>query len=208
MLNNPEASRHAISILRSGANFQWYVIALFAIVVYIYATEIANKNWRCVAAGLSLYMTHWMFEIGNALIQHFTGHALWTVPTGTAFLLLVGVGVELSFMFSIAGLALSKLLPDDPKAKIFGINNRFFFAVFNAAFFSIVEIFLAKTPAFVWVYSWWGAFPVFVAVYIPFFLVSMYSFDWPPRTQRRVIGSMAAINAIMMILFAGILKWI
>jgi hypothetical protein len=207
-MHNPEATRQALSILRSGAHFQWYVITLLAVVVYIYATEIANRRWRVVAAGLSLYMVHWTFEIGNALIQHFTGHALWTVPGGTAFLLLVGVSVELSLMFSIAGLALSKLLPDDPKQKILGINNRLFFAVLNAAFFSVFEIFLAKTPAFVWVYPWWGALPVFVTVYIPFFTVSMYSYDWPPAKQRRIIGGMFAANIVLLIVFAGILKWI
>jgi hypothetical protein len=207
-MNNPEATRQALEILRSGAHFQWYVISLLAIVIYIYATEIANKNWRVIAAGLSLYMVHWTFEIGNALIQHFTGHALWTAPTGTAFLLLVGVSVELSFMFSIAGIALSKLLPEDPDKKILGINNRLFFALFNAAFFSIFEIFLAKTPAFVWIYPWWGALPVFITVYIPFFVVSMYSYDWPQKKQRRVIGGLFVLNAVMLIVFAGILKWI
>jgi hypothetical protein len=28
---------------------------------------------------------HWLFEIGNALIQRFSGHALWTVPAGTSY---------------------------------------------------------------------------------------------------------------------------
>ena len=76
-----------------------------------------------------------------------------------AFLLLVGVGVELSFMFSVAGLVLSKLLPADPGMKILGLPNRLVFAIANAALFAIIEIFLARTPAFAWVYPWWGAFP-------------------------------------------------
>jgi hypothetical protein len=122
--------------------------------------------------------------------------------------LLVGVGIELSFMFSIAGLVMSKLLPADPKMKILGINNRLLFAIGNAAFFAIVEIFLAKTPAFVWVYPWWGAFPVFVTVYIPFFLAAFYCYDWKPRTQVTFIGSLAALDALMMALFAGVLGWI
>ncbi len=207
-MNNPEATNQALAILRSGENFNWYVITLLAFVLYIYFTEIEKKNWKGIAAGLSLYMVHWFFEIMNALIQHFSGHALWTVPTGTSFLLLVGVGVELSLMFSIAGLIFSKLLPADPKTKIFGINSRLFFAIFNAAFFSIFEIFLAKTPAFVWVYPWWGALPVFVTVYIPFFVVSMYSYDWKPKLQKQVIGGLAIVNVLMLIVFAGILKWI
>ncbi len=208
MLNNPEATAQALKILRSGENFQWYVIPLLALVVYAYFNEASNKNWKGIAAGLSLYMVHWFFEIMNALICHFSGHALWTVPTGTAFLLLVGVGVELSLMFSAAGLIFSKILPPDPKMKVLGINNRLVFAVGNAAFFSIFEIFLAKTPAFVWVYTWWGSLPVFITVYIPFFVVSMYCYDWAPRTQKIVIGSLFGVNAAMMIVFAGILGWI
>jgi hypothetical protein len=149
VMNNPQATQDALNILRSGDPFQRYVITLLAVVVYIYATEIKQQNWKGIAAGLALYSVHWFYEILNALIQHFTGHALWTVPTGTAFLLLVGVGVELSFMFLIAGLALSKLLPADPKQKILGVPNRLLFAIGNAAFFAIVEIFLARTPTFV-----------------------------------------------------------
>jgi len=208
MLNKPEATQAALDILRSGEPFQWYVITLLALVMYVYFNEIQKKNWKNIAAGLSLYMVHWFVEIINALIQHFSGHALWTAPTGTAFLILIGVGVELSLMFSIAGLTFSKILPEDPKTKILGINNRLLIALGNAAFFSIFEIFLVKTPAFVWVYPWWGSITVFITVYIPFFVVSMYSHDWHPQKQIKIIGSMFAINAVMLILFGGILGWI
>lgn len=207
-MNHPELTAQALSILRNPSTFQWYFIPLFAFVVYIYFNEIQKKNWKGVAAGLSLYMVHWFYEILNALIQHFSGHALWTVPGGTSFLLLVGVGWELSMMFAVAGLIFSKILPEDPKAKLFGINNRVFFAVMNAAFFSVFEIFLAKTPAFHWVYPWWGALPVFITVYIPFFLAANFAYDWPPARQKRFIGSLAMVNAVMLIVFAGMLKWI
>ena len=162
-----------------------------------------------MAAGLALYMVHWFYEILNALIQHFSGHALWTVPTGTAYLLLIGVGIELSLMFSVAGLAASKLLPEDKNMKILGVNNRIVFAVGNAALAGILEIFLATTPAFAWVYPWWGAFPVFLTVYVPFFLAAFYCYDWKPALQRRkFIGGMFGLNAAALILFAGILHWI
>jgi hypothetical protein len=207
-MNHPEVTQQALAILRSGEFFQWYVITLLALVVYVYANEISKRNWKGVAAGLALYSVHWFYEILNALIQHFTGHALWTVPTGTAFLLLIGVGVELSLMFAIAGLVMSKLLPPDPKLKILGIPNRLLFAIGNAAFFSIFEIFLAKTPAFAWVYPWWGALPVFVTVYIPFFLAAFYCYDWPPKIQVRFIGTVFAVDAAMLAVFAGALGWI
>ena len=75
-------------------------------------------------------------------------------------------------MFSVAGFMSVGLLPEDKNKKIFGINNRIVFAVGNALFFSVFEIFLASTPAFIWVYKWWGALPVFVTTYIPFFLAA------------------------------------
>jgi hypothetical protein len=207
-MNNPEVTDQALSILRKGDPFQWYVITLLALIMYIYMNEISKKNWRGVAAGLALYSVHWFYEILNALIQHFSGHALWTVPTGTAFLLLIGVGVELSFMFAVAGLVLSKLLPADPKLKILGIPNRMLFALGNAAFFAIFEIFLAKTPAFAWVYPWWGALPVFIFVYIPFFLAAFYAYDWKPQRQVQFVGGFFALDAVMLVVFAGVLKWI
>jgi hypothetical protein len=207
-MHNPEATAMALSILRSGDPFQWYVITLLALTLYVYLNEFSKKNWNGIAAGLSLYMVHWFVEIVNALIQHFSGHALWTVPTGTAFLILVGVGIEISLMFSIAGLILSKLLPEDPNLKIMGINNRLLFAVGNAAFYSIFEIFLVKTPTFVWVWPWWGSIPVFITVYIPFFLAAFYAFDWPPQKQKAFIGGLFVLNALSLVVFAGILKWI
>jgi len=127
------------------------------------------------------------------------------VPTGTAFLLLIGVGIEISLMFSIAGLALSKLLPPDPRAKILGVNSRLLFTIGWAAFFAVFELFLVQTPTFVWVYAWWGALSVFVLVYIPFFAAAFYVHDWPPSRQIKFIGILGGIDVALVIGCAGIL---
>ena len=207
-MNQPELTQQALSILRKGDNFHWIIITLFALVIYVYFNEISKGNWKGVAAGLALYAVHWFFEIVNSLIQHFSGHALWTVPEGTAFLILVGVGIEISFMFSIAGLVMSKLLPEDPKQKIFGINNRWLFIIGNALFVSLIEIPLAMTPAFHWVYPWWGAIPVWITVYIPFFAAAFFVYDMEPKQQIRFIVGVFALDILMLIVFMGILGWI
>ena len=191
----------AKAAVRSVDNFNWTFITLFTIVIYIYATELKNKNYKGIVAGLALYMVHWFYEIMNAVICAGSGYALWTVsPESTSFILLIGVSWELSMMFAVAGLIMSKLLPDDPKKKILGINNRWFFAISNAAFFSIFEIFLASTPAFIWVYPWWGAIPVFITTYVPFFLAAFLVPDTKPKTQKLFVGGLAAINAILLII--------
>ncbi len=61
-----------------------------------------------------------------------------------------------------------------------------------------MEIFLAWTPAFIWVYPWWGAIPVFITTYIPFFLVSYKVYDKPPKSQKRIILTLVAINIVLL----------
>jgi hypothetical protein len=65
-----------------------------------------------------------------------------------------------------------------------------------------------KTPTFAWVYPWWGALPVFLTVYIPFFVVSNYAYDWRPRVQRLFIGGLFGVNAAALVVFIGVLHWI
>jgi len=188
----------AKAAVRDTSNFNWTFIALFAVVVIIYVDEIHKKNYKAIAAALMLYSVHWLYEIANAVICHFSGYALWTVsPESTSYILLIGVSWELSMMFAIAGFT-SKLLPQDKNLKILGINNRVAFAIGSALFFSLVEIFLAGTPAFIWVYPWWGAIPVFITTYIPFFLASYLIYDKEPKTQKKWIISLACVNIVLL----------
>ncbi|MEA4894149.1 MAG: hypothetical protein VB064_02690 [Oscillospiraceae bacterium] len=193
--SNAPLADAAKTMVRSPANFNWTFIAFFAIVVIIYVNEVQKKEYKAIAAALALYSVHWFYEIVNAVICHFSGYALRTVSAAsTSFILLIGVSWELSMMFSIAGFT-SKLLPEDKDMKILGVNNRIVFAVGSALFFSLVEIFLAWTPAFIWVYPWWGAVPVFITTYIPFFLASYLIYDRKPKTQKTFIGTMFAVDA-------------
>jgi hypothetical protein len=61
-----------------------------------------------------------------------------------------------------------------------------------------VEIFLASTPAFIWVYPWWGALPVFVTTYIPFFLAAFLVPDAKPAVQKVFIGGLAALDVLLL----------
>ena len=188
----------AKAAVRDPSNFNWSFIAIFAFVVIIYVDEIHKKNYKAIAAALMLYSVHWLYEIANAVICHFAGYALWTVsPESTSFILLIGVSWELSMMFAIAGFT-SKLLPADKNLKILGMNNRVAFAIGSAFFFSLVEIFLAWTPAFIWVFPWWGALPVFLTTYIPFFLASYLIYDKEPATQKKWIISLASVNIVLL----------
>ena len=70
-----ESARQALSILRDGSQFQWYVIPLLAVVLYLYAAEVERRNWNLVFAGLALWGMDWFNEIWNSLFFHFSGRA-------------------------------------------------------------------------------------------------------------------------------------
>ena len=73
------------------------------------------------------------------------------------------------------------------------------FAIGSALGFALFEIFLASTPAFIWVYKWWGFLPVFVTTYIPFFLASYLIYDAKRETQKKFCGILWAVDALLMI---------
>ena len=98
--------------VRSTDNFNWTFIFILAVVFYVYWSEINKKNYDAIFAGLALYGVHWLYEIGNAIIGHFSGYPLWSVSNdSTTFILLIGVCWELSMMFSLAGIISFKMLP-------------------------------------------------------------------------------------------------
>lgn len=205
--NGSDAAKQAVQsvIPRSMDNFNWTFIFILAVVVYIYWHEIKAKNWKGIIAGISLYSVHWFYEIMNAVIGHATGYPLWTVSNASSsFVLLIGVSWELSMMFSIAGIISFKMLPDNRDKKFLafgkfkGVTPKFIVAIGMALLFSVIEIFLAATPAFIWVYKWWGAIPVFITTYIPFFLAANYVPDAPPKFQKIFLGCLIGINVLLL----------
>lgn len=208
-----EAASQALAILRNPSTFQWYVITLFALTVYIYAVEIERRNWSLLFAGLAFWGMDWFNEIWNGLVFHFTNYApVWGAPGQTAYLILIGLNIEICFMFAIAGITFSKMLPPDKKLKILGIPNRLLFAVGGSIFCVVVELILNSAGALTWDYAWWSAsapWLIFLIGYLPFFLVSFWVFDMPTVKQKAItVGVILGFDLICLILFAGILNWI
>ena len=184
-------------IVRSTDNFNWTFIFILAVVFYVYWSEYKKKDFKAIVAGFSLYGVHWLYEIGNAVIGHFTGYPLWSVSNAsTTFILLIGVCWELSMMFMLAGIISYKMLPDNPtnKQKLYG-------ALSMALLFALVESFLAGTSnhSFIWVYKWWGVLPVFITTYIPFFLACNYVPYWNKKSQIKFLGIIWSLVAILLV---------
>ena len=208
-----ESAAQALAILRDGSLFQWYVITLFALVVYVYASEVERRNWSLVFAGLAFWGMDWFNEIWNGLVFHFTQYApVWGAPGKTAYLILIGLNIEICFMFAIAGVTFAKMLPADRRTRILGLPNRLFIAVAGAAFCVFVEVLLNAVGALTWDYPWWNAgapWLIFVFGYLTFFLVSFWVFDMPTiRKKLTVLGVIYGVDILALLVFGVALRWI
>ncbi|KPK89176.1 MAG: hypothetical protein AMJ88_17950 [Anaerolineae bacterium SM23_ 63] len=208
-----ESALEALKILRDGSLFQWYVIPLFAFVVYIYAVEVERRNWDMLFAGLAFWGMDWFNEIWNGLVFHFTQYApVWGAPGKTAYLILIGLNIEICFMFAIAGIGFAKLLPKDKRMKILGLPNRLVMAISGSIFCVFVEVLLNSVGALTWDYPWWSAGAPWLIVvfgYLHFFLISFWVFDM--ETIKRKVTTVAIIyivDIVCLIIFLAILKWI
>ncbi|MBP1686962.1 MAG: hypothetical protein H6Q33_3105, partial [Deltaproteobacteria bacterium] len=166
-----DASLRALKILRDGSEFQWYVISLLALVLYVYAAEVERKNWKLVYAGLAFWGMDWFNEIWNGLVFHFTQYApVWGAPGSTAYLILIGLNIEICFMFAIAGIVVAKTLPADRHLRILGLPNRWVMAVCGSVMCVVVELCLNAVGALTWDYRWWNAgapWLIFLIGYLP-----------------------------------------
>src|SRR3954466_6793156 len=107
-----EATRQAERLVRDPHLFKWYAVALLALVIYAYANETERRRYDVIAAGLAVWLADWFNEIVNALVLQASDHApLWAATGPTAYQFLVGLNVEISFMFALAGIVYAKLLP-------------------------------------------------------------------------------------------------
>jgi hypothetical protein len=207
------SAQQALSILRDASQFQWYVIPLLALVTYVYANEVEKKNWNVVFAGLTYFGLDIFIEIVNSLIFHFTQYApAWGTPGKTAFLLLIGMNIEICFMFALVGLVMSKFLPGDRSAKVFGIPGRLAVGIGAAVLCAAVEVCLNATGALTWEYPWWnsGAASIIIASgYFLFFMLSFWVHDMETLRRKIVtVGSILGVDIACFAIFGCILKWI
>jgi hypothetical protein len=208
-----DSAFQALSILRDGSQFQWYVIPLLAFIFYVYTVEAEKRNWNLVLAGLAFWGMDWFNEIWNALVLRFTSYApVWGAPGKTAFLILAGLNIEIMFMFAVSGIIWSKMLLPKKEDKILGIPNRWFIAIVGSAFCVFVEYLLNSVGALTWEYPWWnrGApWLIFLIGYLTFFIVAFWVFDMDKmKSKLQVVGSLWAFDIACLVVFIPVLHWI
>ncbi len=208
-----ESAQQASEILRDSSLFSWYLIPFLAFIIYVYVVEVERKKWNIILAGLAFYGLEWMFEIINALWFHASGYsAIWVTPGGTAYLPLIGLSIEISMMFAVAGVLFAKTLPEDRKMKILGLPNRWALALGFSAFCVFVEIVLNQWDVLVWNYSWWNwpnFYLIFLIGYLPYYVLAFTIHDMASMKKKiSIVSGIWLVDIICIIVFMGFLGWI
>jgi hypothetical protein len=207
-------TREAERMLRDPHQFKWYVVALLGFVFYVYAVEVERRRWDIILAGLAFWLMDWFNEVVNALVLHFTHRAaIWTVTGSTAYLILIGLTIEISFLFAVSGVVFVKFLPPDRHMRILGVPNRWVYVLGFSCLCVFIEVLLHAAGVFHWEYWWWNVpfVPLIVIFgYATFFAVAAWVYDMGSdhRRQLRVVGVLAAVDAVVLLVFGPILEWI
>jgi len=203
----------ALRMVRDPHLFKWYAVALLAFVVYAYANEVERGRWDVIAAGLAVWLADWFNEIVNGLVLQATNRAaLWTTTGPTAYQFLIGLNVEIMFMFALAGIVYVKLLPADRATRILGVPNRLAVALGLSIISVAVEIFLHATGTFHWEYWWWNVpFVLLIIIfgYLWFFLYAAWVYDAPTTRKRWTrIGGLATMDLALGVVFGVGCGWL
>jgi hypothetical protein len=152
-----------------------------------------------VLAGIAFWLMDWINELINSAVFHLTDRApLWAVTGDTSYLILIGLNIEISFLFLVAGIVFVKQLPTDPRLRVLGIPNRLLLVFAFSCFSVLVEVFLESTGYFTWEYWWWNVpfVPLIIVFgYMTFYGVAAWVYDMGDdrRRQLRVVGTLASI---------------
>lgn len=199
----PDFTREANAILRDPAGFEWSTIILLALVAYIYAVEFERRRYDVILAGLALWLMDWFNELVNSAVLHASGRAaLWTVTGDTSYLILIGLTIEISLLFLVAGVVFVKFLPRDPGQRILGIPNRPLLVFAFSCFAVTVEALLNASGHFHWAYWWWNVpfVPLIVIFgYGTFFAVAAWVYDMRDdrRRQLRVLSVLTTVDVTL-----------
>jgi hypothetical protein len=104
------ASQQTLGGLRDLKTLKWYVIALLAIVLYIYTAEMKKArqtgNWDAIFAGLTLFGLDFANETWNGWVFYLTERSVcWTVPGETALRIMMGWNIEIIAVTSLCAIA-------------------------------------------------------------------------------------------------------
>jgi len=204
-----EPAHAALAVLRSSANFDWPIVYMLVLTVFIYSGEVMAGRWNVIAAGLAFWFADWINELVNSAILFWTGRApLWVETGHTSYQILVGLNAETTLLFLLCGMVFAKLLPANPRAKILGLNSRWMLIGGQSVLSVILEVVLNRWGYLNWYWPFWnlgaGLILIVIIGYAWFYAVAAWAYDAETETKRwSIVGGLASVSLLLAIVFGS-----
>ncbi|MBN2652652.1 MAG: hypothetical protein JXR63_09725 [Spirochaetales bacterium] len=106
-------------VMQDPSTLKWYIVPMFLVVLYIFVTELKNKNYNILFGAAAFWLMDVFNETWNSMVYATTGQPVWgtTADGGSALQILVGYNIEISFMFFVLGVVACKLLKTSTDAE-------------------------------------------------------------------------------------------
>jgi len=169
-----------------------------------------------VICGLAFFGGEFIWEMTNALICYGSNYSgLWLTPGDTAYLILVGLNIEIAFFFALIPLIIFNFLDafqKEEKIKLFGkeISNRLIIPLILGLLCVFVEVLLNQWGALVWEWSWWNwpFIPLIIIAYtLPIYLIT-WVYDHKTLNFKIKATILIFVIAITMFIVFSNLSWI
>lgn len=207
-------AEQALERLRDISNLQWSVLPLAAVLIYVYAREIQEKNYRTLLTCLAFAGCGLLLEMLNGLIMRWTGRtALWVASGESSYLIFVGINIEIILCFSIIWAAAARVLPEDKDMKILGIPNRALFALTFGSLSMGTEALLNRAGLLLWQW-WWFKWPYALPQILVFYTLAWYGLirfqdsEISIAARCKAVGVIYVALTIAFVVFIWILKWV
>ena len=102
--------------LQTVSTFNWYIIPIFVILFYAIWKNLHEKRYSVVFGGFAFWLWDVFNETWNSMVYATTGQPVWGTTTAgkSAFQILIGYNIEISFMFMFLGMATCYMLTVTP----------------------------------------------------------------------------------------------
>ncbi len=170
-------------------------------VLYVYFSSYEKKKYNQIAAGLALYGVHIFAELINGIFDETFGFLLWHASRGSVFEFFPGAGIDSAIIFLVAGVIVSKLLPEDTKKKIIGIPTRIAIALGSSIVIIIVGQVYNSAQRIDCSLSGWVEQIIWLLLYSLFFLTAFMCHDAEKKKRRKIIIGIYVLSLITIIIF-------
>jgi hypothetical protein len=191
-------------------------VPLLIFVIWAYTMEIRKRSWNRVFCGIAFFAGEFIWEMYNALVCYFSRYsAMWVVVMPSAYMILVGLNIEIATFFALFPLMIFNCIDafdKDYKISVLGrkISNRLVVSLILGLLCVFLEVILNQWGALVWDWPFWNWPNIYlqvIAYSTPIILITRV-YDRRSMRFKKLTAIFVPLLAIILFIIFTSLGWV